>query len=835
MTSFYSSIHQYKGKLLVIRYENGRRIKETIPYKPYLFMESADGDYKTVFGKSLEKLDFSSIYEAKEFVDKYKGVEGMNIHGFSTWPYQYIYHNFKPNEYDRKTIRVGDIDIETDVEGGYPNIETADKEITMITLSHNGQMHSFGLKPFDTSKFPNVTYYQFKNEVLMLKKFLEVWQQLCLDAITGWNIQGFDIPYIIRRITRILGEDQAKRLSPWGVIQSREIVDKFGTRTVYTILGIADFDYMELYKKFQIPLKGRPESMTLEYICQQELGVGKVDYGEYGDLGTLYKENPQLYAEYNVVDVLRVDQLDEKLKLIDIALGFAYRAGINYQDIYGTVRPWDVMIHRYLMDRKIVVPFDKITTRDFKIEGGHVKDPQCGLHRWPVSVDLTSLYPHVDIQWNISPETFVRKIEGIRSDRIMDGSIVPADYLEDNEVLAANGCVYRTDTQGFIPAIMQLLFDERKLYKKEMLNAKQQQEFAKLAAEIEKWVMAQSKFDNLQHSTKIFLNGGYGALANIYNRWFDPDNAEAITQSGQLAIKWAERAVNKKLNKILKTNNKDFVIAIDTDSLYISLEMLIDALFKDQTDKARIIAFMDKFCEDTLMPTIAKAYQELSEYVRAPVNKMDMKREALADVGIWTGKKHYILNVYNNEGVQYDTPKKKIVGIEAVRSSTAGAARKRIKTAIDVIVEGSETKLQSYVAQVRKEFDELPIDEIATPKGVSDIEKWSDKKNLFAKGCPLQVKAAIFHNLLLDQLNITNRPKIKSGEKIKYVYMDKNNPFGVPVLAFNSTMPKEFKIDQYISRRIQFEKGFLEPMKTITDAIGWNPEKTATLDAFFVD
>lgn len=834
MTEFYSSVFQDKGKLLVIKYKDGRRLKEQVAYRPYLFIENKQGEYQTVFGKNVERVDFDSIWEAKEFISKYKDVEGFNIHGYNNWSYQYIYHNFETNVYDREVISVGGLDIETDSEGGFGSVELADKEINMITLSKNGEYFSFGLKDFDTTGLENVTYFKCKSEEHLLRRFLELWQLLAFDAITGWNIQGFDIPYIIRRITRVLGEDQAKRLSPWGIITSREIMNKYGLQTLYTIVGVADFDYMQLYEKFQIPLKGRPERMSLDYICEQELGMKKLDYSEYGNLATLYRENPQKYAEYNVRDVRLVDDLDGKLKLIDIALAFAYRAGINYQDIYGTVRPWDVMIHKYLMDRKIVVPFEKITTKDFKIEGGHVKDPMCGLHRWVVSFDLTSLYPHIAIQYNIGPETFVRKIPGIRSDSIMNGDVDPSQLLGPDECLAANGCVYRTDKQSFISAIMEMLFNERATYKKSMLTAKQELELANVQATIRNLKFNISKFDNLQHSTKIFLNGGYGALANVHNRWFDPDNAEAITQSGQLSIKWAERAVNAKLNSILKTKDKDFVIAIDTDSLYISLEMFIDAIFKDQTDKAKIIKFMDKFCEETLKPVITKAYEELAAHMHAR-QKMDMKREALGDVGIWTGKKHYIMNVWNNEGVQYDQPKKKIVGIEAVRSSTPGAARERIKNAIDVIVEGDQRKLQDYVAGIRTEFETLPVDEIAFPRGVSDIEKYKSANEIHAKGCPIQVKSAIFHNLLLKQMDITEFPTIKSGEKIKFVYMDRNNPYGVTSMAFSSILPPQFKLDKYVDRRKQFEKGFLEPIKTITNAIGWNAEKTATLDDFIVD
>lgn len=835
MTEFYTNVISHKGKLLVQKYKDGKRVKEVIPYRPYLFMSHQDGDYKTVYGDPVKKIEFDSIWNAREFTEKYKNVQGMNIHGFSTWEYQYIYHNFEPNAYDGSLIRVGAIDIETDSsEGEFGDAATALKEVTAISLGLNGTMHTFGMKDFDATAFPNTIYYKCKSEEQLLMKFLTVWQMLALDAISGWNIRGYDIPYLINRITRILGEEWAKKLSPWGLLTSREVMTSFGVQKQWTIVGVADFDYKELYTKFQIPLKGRPESMSLNYICTQELGVKKLDYSEYGNLDELYKQNPQKFFEYNIRDTALIFDLDKKLNLIAIAIAFAYRAGINFSDIYGTVRPWDVMIHRYLMDRKIVAPFDKITQKDFKIEGGHVKDPQNGLHRWPVSYDLASLYPHIVMQNNIGPETFVRKVNGIHSDKIMSGEIVPRTLLQDNETLAANGSIYRTDVKSFLAAIMEMLFAERQDFKRQMLVAKQKAIDATTPEEKLRWQFEQSKNDNLQHVIKILANGGYGALTNFYNRWCDPDNGEAITQAGQLSIKWAERAVNTKLNELMKTTGVDYVIAIDTDSLYITLEKYIDKLYPDQTDKRSIIHKIDDFCKSVLSPLINDAYEELAAYVNAKENRMSMKREALADVGIWTGKKHYILNVYNNEGVEYDTPQMKIVGIEAVRSSTPGAARERIKTAIDKIVAGSQSVLQDYVQQVREEFNTLPIDEIAFPRGVSDIEKWSSPSQLYEKGCPAQVKACIFHNALLKKLEVRAFPPIKSGEKIKFVYVVKNNPYGIPIIGFASILPPQFGLEPYVDRRKQFEKGFLAPVQSITDAIGWNAEPTATLDKWFV-
>lgn len=843
---FYSSVTQYKNKLLVTGYDNGKRVFEEIPYRPYLFTPDEQGDFHTIFGEPVSRVDFDSIWDARDFTKRYEDVHNYKIHGMSTWPYTYIYDNYKrqKKQYNRDDISVVGIDIETDYAGGWASPDTAENEVTAITISRNEQYVTLGLKDFDTKKSEyNVQYFKCKDETQLLRMFLKLWNSpdFSPDIVTGWHIDGYDIPYLINRITRVLGQSSAKKLSPFGILNSREVVMQGQTKILWTIVGVAIYDYLQLYLKFIVPNKGQPESKSLNYICEQELGEKKLDYSEYGDLDTLYRENPQMYYEYNVRDVFLVNKLDKRLGLINLAILMTYDAGVNYMDIFGTIRVWDALIHEYLMDRKTVVPYAKLSDHDFKIEGGHVKDPDNGQYDWVASVDLKSSYPHQIMQYNIGPETFVDILPGrIRADDFVAQTLDMDELTENGKYcVAGNGTRYRKDVKSFLSALMEDNFNKRKIYKNQMIEAETKAREATDPVEIRKWEDEASKYENMQHGTKIKLNAAYGALSNAYFRWFNPYFSEAITQSGQLAVKWGEKKVNEYINKVLNADG-DYIIAIDTDSLYIHLGPLIrkfDPTADAGGDHAKVkatIEIMDKICTTKILPLIRQGYIELAEYMRAYAQKMDMNREVLANKAIWTGKKHYILNMYDKEGVKYDPPKKKIVGIEAVRSSTPNAAREKIKEGLDIILNGTESDLHSFVNGVRDHFKKAPIPDISFPRSASDINKWTDGLGNCKPSTPIQARAAINHNELLKTLKVHRFKPIASGEKIKFTYLVKFNPHNIPVIGFADIIPPEFKLENYVDRMKQFNKGFLNPLSTITDAIGWTTEPVATLDAFFV-
>jgi DNA polymerase elongation subunit (family B) len=600
----------------------------------------------------------------------------------------------------------------------------------------------------------------------------------------------------------------------------------------YAPIGIAVLDYIQLYRKFTYT---EQESYRLDYIAQVELNEGKIDYRDegYSDLDDLRLRNFQRYIEYNVRDVEIVERLEDKLKLIELVYALAYDAKVNYEDTMTTVKQWDVITHNYLLDRNIVVPLNDKNKPDRAFVGGYVKDPKVGMSKWVVSFDLNSLYPHLIMQYNISPETLVTRLKDKVSidDLLVGGASQFGGYLDKtNCTIAANLCIYTKEKRGFLPSIMDRMYDDRTKYKKQMIEVKKEYEKTKdprLVKEI-------ARLDNMQMAKKIQLNSAYGALGNKWFRWFDVNNAEAITTSGQLSIRWIENKLNDYLNKLLKTENFDYVLASDTDSVYVTLEYLVKNVFGDDVPETKkVIQYIDKICKERIEPFIDRSYQELAEYMHAYAQKMQMKRENIADKGIWKAKKMYILNVWNSEGVEYEKPKLKMTGIEAVRSSTPTACRDAIKKSLEIIMAGSESDLQKYVANFKSEFSSLGFDDVAFTRGVKDIEKyWVGGR--FQSQTPIHVRGSVVYNEMLKKKKLTNKyQSITSGEKIKFAYLKNPNPTQDYVISCPNGLPKELKMEAYIDYAVQFEKGYLSPIESITNTMGWQAEKRATLEDWF--
>ena len=384
--------------------------------------------------------------------------------------------------------------------------------------------------------------------------------------------------------------------------------------------------------------------------------------------------------------------------------------------------------------------------------------------------------------------------------------------------------MYRKDKQGFLPALMEKMYNDRVVFKKKMLEAKKSYERTR-SKEDEKLI---ARYHNMQMAKKIQLNSAYGALGNQYFRWFNFNHAEAITTSGQLSIRWIEQKMNQYMNKICKTTDVDYVIAADTDSIYVTFERLIP----DGSDELQAVDLIDKFCESKIQHYLNACYDELAGMMNAYQQKMQMKRETIANKGIWKAKKMYILNAWNVEGVQYEKPKLKMQGIEAVRSSTPYACREKIKDALSIIMNGDNNQLKKFILDFRTEFASLPFEDVAFPRGVKNLKKYS-KNGIYDKGTPIQVKGALIFNNLLKKHNIKSVPPISDGDKIKFAYLKTPNPIGETVIATADYLPVEFNLDKYIDRDIQFDKSFLEPLKSITDAIDWEVEERATLEDFF--
>ncbi len=829
---FYTNITRHGNQILVRGLNNGKPVKFATKYKPYLFIPSqTQTEYRNLRDEYVGRMDFDSMRDAREFLQTYEDVSGMEIFGLTDWPYMYIYDNY-PGEirYDPSLVSVCSIDIETSIENGFPDIELAENEITAITIGRNGKKTVFGCGDYK-EHLPNVQYYKCADESALLLAFLEVWNGSLYspDVVTGWNIEFFDIPYLVNRIRKLLGEDQARRLSPWEILREYKVEIRGRTNVAYTPVGIAVLDYIHLYKKFTYT---EQESYRLDYIAQVELGEQKLDYSEYDNLDDLRFKNFQKYIEYNIHDVELVEKLEDKLKLIELVYAMAYDAKVNYEDCLASVKQWDIITHNYLLDRKTVVYQNNKNKNDRPFVGGYVKDPKLGMSKWVVSFDLNSLYPHLIMQYNISPETLVTRLgDKMTIDDLLVGGVskYENDMKNSNCTLAANLCVYTKEKRGFLPSLMDRMYNDRTKYKKEMIEVKKEYEKTKDP----KLVKEIARLDNMQMAKKIQLNSAYGALGNKFFRWYRNEFAEAITSSGQLTTRWIEIKLNQYLNKTFKTEGVDYVIACDTDSVYIKADKFIGLAGKEMT-KEQEVEYLDKVCVKVLEPYIDKCYQELCDLVNGFDQKMKMKRECIADKGIWTAKKRYILNVYNQEGVAYAKPKLKMMGIEAIRTSTPQVCRDAIKNALEVIMNSTEKDLQKYIQDFRDEFSTLSFEQVASPRSVKDLDKYVDRSSIFQKGTPINVKGALIYNHYLQQYKLDKKYEaINSGQKIKYAYCITPNPLHCSVIACPSELPKEFGMDRYIDRNMQFDKAFLEPIKTITGAIGWEVEHKATLMDFF--
>jgi DNA polymerase elongation subunit (family B) len=829
MSRFYTNVVKYGNQLFLRYVNNGQAFKNKVPYQPTLFTFSNKSDqqsnWKTLDGKDVVPIKFDSIKEGTEYVDRYKDVEGFEFFGNTQFQYQYITETYpKTINWDKDLIKVFSIDIETATEEGFPNIKEANEEVLLITIKDNNhkQIATIGSRPYMTDR-KDVKYMMCKDEADLLKTFVVFWSNNYPDVVTGWNINSFDIPYLVNRIRLVLGDEYVKRLSPWGVVNEKSAyVGKGESISSYSILGISILDYLDLYKKFTYT---NQESYKLDYIASIELGKKKLENPE-DNFKDFYTKHWKTFVDYNIHDTELVDELEDKMKLIELVFTLAYSSKINYEDVFSPVRMWDMIIFNYLYERRIAVPLKEDSTKSAEFEGAYVKEPLVGPHKWVASFDLNSLYPHLIMQYNMSPETLTDTRLNINVDKLLAGEPIEVPVGLST---SANGWCYTKDEKGFLPALMEEMYNNRSKFKKQMLKAEQEYEHNKdpqLVKDI-------SKLKNLQMAMKIALNSAYGAIGNKYFRYYDLRIAEGITISGQLSIRWMANKLNDFMNKTMKTEGKDYVIAIDTDSIYLSLEDLVEKVCAGKTTEEKII-FMDKTCEKVIQPFIDGGYQELATYMNAYAQKMQMKREVLADKAIWVGKKRYVLNVHNSEGVQYAKPKIKVMGLEMVKSSTPAVVRKKLKDALEVILHKDQASLQAFVKEFKRDFTTLSIPDVSFPRSISGLKDYTSSQSIYKKGTPMQVRGALLFNYYLKQKGLTKKYEpITNGSKIKFVYLRTPNPINENVISFNSVLPKEFGLDDYIDYDTQFEKVFLDALENIIEPLGWDAEEKASLESFF--
>lgn len=627
MANYYTNIARIGSKILGREIRNGKRHKFRNDYRPTLYVPTQKpSSLHTLDGTTVEPIQPGTINDCYAFIKQYKNVSNFRIYGNTAYEYAYINEAYSSQvDYKISDLVVAYLDIEVESKNGYSEAKDANNEIQAITIkaSIDNVFHVFACQAFDKDEYNNahpgttVSYHECADELELLESFLIFWETLEPDILSGWNCLVFDCVYIINRIRKIMSEDDTKRLSPWGLIKETTINIYNKQEIVYNIVGVSILDYLRIYRKNVLEPR---ESYRLDYIAEVELGENKLDYGEHGSLAALYDNDFKRFIEYNIHDVLLVDRIDAKRKLIELQILVAYHAGVNFEDVISPVRTWDTLICNRLLAKNIVVPQGSHTEKSEQFIGAYVMNPIPGMYEWIVSVDVKSLYPNLMRTLNLSIETKLEpheltpemksynnyldknlRITDLEGKSIIDYKAVVAGMTDEflqhfqkaNVAIGVNGAFYRRDVQSFLSIMIGELFDNRVGYQKKLKAAKKELSICKDQDKIAELNTTISIYDLKQHSTKILLNSLYGSLGNIFFRFFDVENAEAVTTTGQFVIQFIGDGLNKYLNKLLKTNNNDKKFVIYSDS--VTSERPVVVMINNQVEILSIEELFNRF------------------------------------------------------------------------------------------------------------------------------------------------------------------------------------------------------------------------------------------------
>lgn len=899
MQEFYLTVEQ-AGDTLFERYidKNGREQTREITYAPCMFMHTNEQTkYKDIYGKYCQKKQFETMREANQWMKRMDDM-GLEALGMDDYKLSYLSDKY-PHEiqYDSTKIRVANFDIEVTSPDGFPEPAEAKWPVDAITHydsiddkfyvfdllnSVNGNVREWSLKiarkmqdeggdelPEEISD--KIVYMPFDDEKDMMLQYLTFWNEKTPVVLTGWNVESFDVPYVYNRLKNLFGEKVAKRLSPHRRVRIKEIENMYGMRQIVQLYGISMLDYIDLYKKFSFT---NQPSYSLDYVSEYELKVGKLAYD--GPISKLRETNHQRYISYNIIDVYRVVQIDMKRQFINLSLSMGYYAKMQIQSVFSPIKTWDAIIFNSLKRADKVIPQQQ-SHPVLPYPGAFVKEPIPNAYRFVMSFDLTSLYPSIIRQVNISPETLAGQFKLHPLHEYIAGT---APRPSDVYSCSPNGMMYDKSYQGVIPEEITKVFNQRKEHKGYMLAAQRNVELIKealnnpsrslnpepevdyrfdfndsmkdelhnLSETVLKAMMFKCERTEVagmtaQINRKLLINSLYGALGNVWFRYYDLRNATAITTFGQMALQWIERKVNEYLNKTLGTVDHKFVLYGDTDSIYVSADKILEKVGLDKfRDTNHYVDFLDKFARERMEPAIDAAFREMCEYMNNKEHLMFMDREAIAGPpldskgigGFWTGKKRYALNVWDMEGTRFVEPKLKIMGLETQKSSTPKAVQKALKECIRRMLQEGEESLQEYFKEFNKEFNELNYISIAGVSSANNIIKYDDNGYPGHK-CPYHIKGCLAYiRATKGDLTI---PQIVDGEKVYVLPLRQGNPFGEVCISWPSGIELPLAIrDQVLSwmdYNALFQKTFIKPLTGFTEAAKLDYEKKASLFDMF--
>jgi DNA polymerase elongation subunit (family B) len=811
---------------------------EKFQFTPYAYKKHPAGTYRSLYGDKLKKviywtgedLDNEVIFESdvpletRVLIDKY---------GDSN----------EPSQGHRELF----FDIEVETTGGFPEPTTAKNKITAIAL-YDKAMDKYSCFILGDVKNTDIIE-SFQTEEELLQRFYQKYLEINPTVLSGWNIDGFDIPYLYNRTMRVMGQQIANCLSPINKVHYNEHQNK------YKIAGVSALDYLALYRLFTYI---QQSSYRLDFIGQKEVGIGKIEYE--GSLNDLYRDDINKFIDYNLNDVKIVKALDDKLQFIDLARGVSHLGHINYEDIYFSSRYLEGAMLVYMKDIGVIAPnkprkYDMDSKKKFT--GAYVKDPDAGRHNWVYDLDLTSMYPSTIMTLNISPETKLGMLRGWDAEEFIKGTpktysmevdgevkrtfneIELKEMLDNNKVsVSSNGVLYRYDKKGLIPILLEKWFDERVEFKNLM------KQYGK-SGDVEK----QGYFNRRQHIQKILLNSLYGVLGLPVFRFYDVDNAEATTITGQSLIRFTEKIANHYYNTELN-DNKDYCIYTDTDSCFYSAIPLV----KNRYPEADLND--DGFMTEQILSIAG----EVQDYINKGYDyfatkflnvkgshRFDIKQECIAKSAFWVRKKRYGQWIINDGGVECD--RLDVKGLDIVRSNFPPAMRDLMTEVLqDILSEEDKDIIDEKIIKFKNEMKVMSMYEIALPTGVRGLKKYTDNtrgrfggdKTIFTKtrkSTPVHVKAAIKYNDLLKHFDLEDTEPIKNKEKIKWTYL-KNNPLGISELAFKGyDDPPEIieLIEQYIDHDKIFDGQLQKKVKMFYEAMKWDlpVDKINTLERFF--